>query len=291
MQAIDSLPQLDALTALLVAADTGSFTAAAEKLGITHGAISRRITGLEAWLGTSLFERHGRGVRLTPAGQRFAAEARTSLSILARSAQQWRPWRGRQTIRLSVVPSFARLWLIPRLAQIEQGDIHIDLDIDHRPNDLAAREADVALRYGSGKWSGVRAQLLMRETLVPAAAPAIADGLTTVTDADEVLRHPLLHDSDTSHWRSWLAQAGRTYHPRWQDRRLEDYDTVLAAAASGLGIMLLRQPISSPWLERGDICLVSNVSIPNPAAHYICTAENDQRAAVSIVVERLMALV
>src|SRR5690349_17693009 len=113
---LDSLPPLDGLSALIAAADTGSFTAAAEALNITHGSVSRRIAALEAWLGTILFERHGRGVRLTPAGQRFATDARRTLGILSRSADQWRPRRGRPTVRLTAVPSFARLWLIPRLA-------------------------------------------------------------------------------------------------------------------------------------------------------------------------------
>lgn len=103
MHVSESLPPLDGLNVLLAAADAGSFTAAAEILGITHGSVSRRIAALERWLGTELFERHGRGVRLTPAGQRFAADARMALSSLTRSADQWRPPRGRQTVRLIVI--------------------------------------------------------------------------------------------------------------------------------------------------------------------------------------------
>ena len=81
-----TLPPLDGLTALLAAADEGSFSAAALRLGLTHGSVSRRIASLEAWLGAPLFERHGRGARLTPAGQRFAGEVRKSLAGLALSA-------------------------------------------------------------------------------------------------------------------------------------------------------------------------------------------------------------
>src|SRR3546814_10631765 len=95
---------------MLAAAEEGSFSAAAAKLGLTHGSVSRRIASLEHWLGASLFERHGRGVRLTPAGLRFAHDSRQSLGRLSHSAEQWRPRRGRQTVRMSAVPSFARLW-------------------------------------------------------------------------------------------------------------------------------------------------------------------------------------
>ncbi len=282
------LPPLDGLSALLAAADSGSFTAAAETLGLTHGSVSRRIAGLESWLGTSLFERHGRGVRLTPAGQRFAAEARNALSGLSRSAEQWRPWRGRQTVRLSVVPSFARLWLLPRLARLERADIHVELAMDHRPIDLDTRGADMAIRYGGGHWDGIDARLLFRETLVPAASPELA--LEPDAAPDALLRHPLLHDSDVSQWRAWLDAAGHRYRPRWQDRRFEEYDTVLAAAEAGLGIALLRRPYADRLVEDGRLIPISGRALSNPSAHFVCTRVGEQRAAVIELAERLGGL-
>lgn len=286
---LDPLPPLDGLQAMIAAAEAGSFTAAAERLNITHGSISRRIAALEAWLGTSLFERHGRGVRLTPAGQRFATEARRSLGALARSAQQWRPRRGRPTVRLSVVPSFGRLWLLPRLARLERGDIHVEVAMEHRSSDLDAREADLAVRYGRGRWEGLDARPLFAETLRPAAAPVLAGaGADTLPEA--LLRLPLLHDSDTSHWRDWLAGAGLRYQPRWQDRRFEDYDTVLTAAEAGLGVALLREPLASPWIEAGRLAYLSDRAIPNPAAHFVCLRIGESRAAVVEVTNRLVGL-
>lgn len=285
-----ALPPLDGLSALLAAADGGSFTAAAEALGLTHGSVSRRIAALETWLGTSLFERHGRGVRLTPAGQRFAAEARRALGGLSRSAEQWRPWRGRQTVRLSVVPSFARLWLLPRLARLERDDIHVELAMDHRTIDLDARGADVAIRYGGGHWDGIDARLLFRETLVPAAAPAMTDEIGADAAPEMLLRQPLLHDSDISQWRAWLGAAGHRYRPRWQDRRFEDYDTVLAAAEAGLGLALLRRPYAEHMVLEGRLVPIGDRALANPSAHFICTRSSEQRAAVSELIGRLAAL-
>lgn len=285
-----SLPPLDGLTALLAAADAGSFSAAAEALGITHGSVSRRIAGLEAWLGTTLFERHGRGVRLTPAGQRFAAETRQSLGALSRSAEQWRPRRGRQTVRLSVVPSFAKLWLIPRLGEVEGGDIHIELLMEHRASDLNAGEADVAIRYGRGAWPRLVAHPLFGERMIPAVAPSRAAELGPSPRPEHFMQLPLLHDSDTSHWRAWLAQAGLIYRPRWQDRRFEDYDAVLAAAEAGLGVAMLRLPLAQPWLDRGALMLLDGDPILNAAGHYVCTAQTEQRAVVARLVTRLLGL-
>lgn len=286
----DPVPPLDGLNALLAAAEAGSFTGAAELLGITHGSVSRRIAVLEAWLGTPLFDRHGRGVRLTPAGQRFAADARQALGALSRSADQWRPRRGRPTVRLAVVPSFARLWLLPRLARLERGDIHIEVLMDHRPTDLDAQEADLAVRYGRGWWEGLDARLLFGETLRPAAAPALAAEFGNNAAPDALLRQPLLHDSDVSHWRGWLAGAGIRYRPRWQDRRFEDYDSVLVAAEAGLGVALLRAPLAETAIAAGRLGYVAPRAEPNPAAHYACLRAGETRAAVIELADRLLAL-
>jgi DNA-binding transcriptional LysR family regulator len=279
-----TLPPLDGLSALLAAADAGSFSAAAEALGLTHGSVSRRIQHLERWLGTPLFERHGRGVTLTPAGQRFAAEVRRTLDALSGSAEQWRPRKGRQTVRLSVVPAFARLWLIPRLAELEREDVRVELALEHRATDLEAGEADVVIRYGRAPPTGLKSRLLFAETLRPVAAPAVAARI----DYD-VIGQPLLHDSDISQWRAWLAARGLRYRPRWQDRRFEDYDAVLVAAAAGLGVALLREPLASAWLADGRLAYVGADALPNPASHFVCMRAGEPRQAVAMLFDRLAA--
>ena len=282
-----SLPPLDGLTTLLAAADEGSFSAAAARLGLTHGSVSRRIAALEAWLGAPLFERHGRGVRLTPAGQRFTAEVRRSLAGLAQSAEKWRPWRGRQTVRLSVVPSFARLWLLPRLTLLEQDDLHVELALEHRPTDLDARESDIAVRYGRGAWDGLDVQALLPETLFPVASPALARELGPAPDVADLLRRPLLHDSDISQWRNLLARHRTAYRPRWQDRRFEDYDTVLAAAEAGLGLALLRVPLAAGRLDSGRLVRVGRDEAEGPSRHFVCVRAGETREAVLTLRERL----
>jgi DNA-binding transcriptional LysR family regulator len=282
------LPPLDGLTALLAAADEGSFSGAAAKLGLTHGSVSRRISALEAWLGAALFERHGRGVRLTPAGQRFTAEVRRSLSGLAASAEQWRPWRGRQTVRLSVLPSVARLWLLPRLAQLEGSDIHIELTLDHRPTDLDAREADIAVRYGRGAWEGLDARPLFSETIFPVVSPALRTRLGERPSMETLIEHPLLHDSDISQWRAMLLACGLKYRPRRQDRRFEDYDTVLAVAEAGLGLALLRAPLASSRLAEGRLVRIHDAEMTNPAQHYACVRASETRQAVLALRDRLL---
>lgn len=291
MHSLPALPPLDGLVAVAVAARSGSFTDAAEELGLSHGAVSRRVQGVEAWLGTALFERHARGTRLTPAGQRFVAAVEQALGTIARAAEPWRQHRGVHTLRISAVPSFARLWLLPRLA-ILQGtppDLFLDVTVDHRVVDLRDGDVDLAIRYGAGTWPELQATLLFREHLVPAAAPALAARLGRDVAPKALLQQPLLHDSDASQWRSWFAQAELRYRPRVLDRRFEDYDLVLETAAAGVAVALLRLPLASAWLDAGRLRRVSTRAIDNPAAHFVVHRRGDARPQVQRLISRLVA--
>jgi LysR family glycine cleavage system transcriptional activator len=289
-----SSPPMDSLKVAVVAARTGSFTAAAEALGLTHGAVSRRVRSVENWLGTPLFERAGRGVALTPEGLRLVRTAEQAFDAIARCADQWRPHRGVQTVRLSVVPSFARLWLMPRMRvlQGEPQDLRIDLAIEHGLADVAGGAVNLAVRYGSGQWPGLRSHLLLQERLLPVAAPALADTLGARAKPDALLRLPLIHDSDASQWRLWLeAAGGPRFRPRSIDRRFEDYDLVLAAAEAGLGVALARLPLAQAWLDDGRLRAVSHRAVANPHAHFIVQRPGEDREPVLRLQARLAALV
>lgn len=287
-------PPMDSLKVAVVAARAGSFTAAADALGLTHGAVSRRVRSVENWLGTPLFERAGRGVALTPEGLRLVRTAEQAFDAIARCADQWRPHRGVQTVRLSVVPSFARLWLMPRMCvlQGEPQDLRIDLAIEHGLADVAGGAVDLAVRYGSGQWPGLRSHLLLQERLLPVAAPALADTLGARAKPDALLRLPLIHDSDASQWRLWLeAAGGPRFRPRSIDRRFEDYDLVLAAAEAGLGVALARLPLAQAWLDDGRLVAVSHRAVVNPHAHFIVQRPGEDREPVLRLQARLAALV
>lgn len=286
---LGSLPPLEGLHAVLVAAQGGSFTVAAETLGITHGAVSRRVAAVEAWLGTGIFDRHGRGVRLTPAGQRFTRQIEQALESIEQTSERWRPGRGRITVRLNVVPSFARLWLLPRMSELLQAlpRIRIDLAVDHRAVDLDAGEADIVVRYGRGKWPRLTVRELFGETLMPAASPELAAQLGPDPGAADLAGFPLLHDSGTDQWRAWFAAAGLRYQPGADDRRFEDYDLVLAAAEGSLGLALLRQPLAKGWLDSGRLVPVSSQVQPNPQRHYLAHRQGEQRESVLAVADAL----
>ncbi len=123
------LPPLAALRAFEAAARHLNFTRAAEELHLTHGAISHQMKALEASLGARLFRREGRKLLLTDAGQRFASRLRDLLGDLRAAVAEVTQRRDQQELTISVLPSFASLWLIPRLASFHAAHPEIDVNI------------------------------------------------------------------------------------------------------------------------------------------------------------------
>ena len=276
---------------MLAAERGGSFSAAAEDLGVTHGAISRRIAAVERWHGAPVFERHGRGVRLTVEGQRLVALVQRALATIGEAAGQRRDRRAPEPLRISIVPSFARLWLLPRLRRLEGDppDLRLELEQEQRFADLS--RVDVAVRYGRGNWPGVLAEPLFEETLVPVAAPALAATLGPEPALAALLRQPLIHEAYEDGWRTWLAAQGAELAVRPQDRRLEDHDLVLQAATLGLGIALLRRPFGEPLLAGGRLRALYPAGVPNPLRFHLVTLPGRRKPAVDRLLARCRAAV
>ena len=283
-----ALPPLDTLETFARAARLGSFSAAAEEAGITHGAVSRQISRLERWMGVKLFARAARGVSLTPEGMRFFARAEEALALLGNDGERWRPERhSKAVVRLSVTPSIATLWLFPRLAELERNDIQLDISLEHRLADFA-EGTDLAIRCGKGPWAGVRAETLWQEHIFPVASPALAARLGDRSDAQSLLDLPVIHDSNVNGWKRWLAVEDIHYVPRGQDRRFEDYNVVLDACIEGLGVALARPPLVDRALQSGRLVAVSRRSIQHHVAfHLIGPVENLRAPAVELA-RRLM---
>ncbi|MFM0507924.1 LysR substrate-binding domain-containing protein [Paraburkholderia sp. RL17-373-BIF-A] len=292
--AASARPPLASLETVCHVAREGSFLAAAEGAGLTHGAISRRVAAVENWLGMTLFERHARGVRLTPDGQRFVGRIEQAFGIIDSAADQWRSPRSPQLVKLSVVPAFAKLWFFERQAAFESEApaLRIQLDIDHRNADIVSGDADLAIRYGRGNWRHVEVKPFLPEKLYPLAHPALAAQLAKQRhkrgDA-ALLDVPLLHDSDVTGWRAWFDALDMPLKPRPQDRRFEDYTLVLAAAEAGLGVALARVPLADAYLQRSGLVRVSRHEVASPLTYYFVHAKGENRPEVLALIDRMQA--
>ncbi|TIW76145.1 MAG: LysR family transcriptional regulator, partial [Mesorhizobium sp.] len=241
----DQILPLETLRAFDAAARTGSFSAAAEKLNLTHGAVSRQIAKLEDWLGLKVFERNARGVSLTIEGNRLHLRTTEAFALISVNSDRWVEPRGTAVVRLASIPSVSGLWLMPRMAALENHPtkLRIVLDVDNRQADLADEGIDLSVRCGRGRIPGRVSVQLFEEQIFPIASPELAKEIGR-GDPARLLKYPLINDSDASGWRAWLAAQDIDYRPRPQDRRFEDYNLVLDAAAHGLGIALARPPLT-----------------------------------------------
>jgi len=285
-----SLPPLDALRAFEAAARLGSFSAAANDLHLTHGAISRQVAKLEHWLGERLFERQARGVALTPQGQRLHQRTSEAFALIADSSDRWIERRGAAIVRLTSIPSVSSLWLMPRLRAFEGSDpsLRIEFVVEHRNIDLEAEGVDLAIRCGRGNLPGRVSVRLFEERCFPIASPALADVIRS-GEPERILQHPLVHDSDASAWRAWFAAQGLDYRPRPQDRRFEDYNLVLDAAAHDLGVALARPPLVGEALRIGRLVPVDPRTALNPVAYWLDRPATRLRPSAAVLARRIMA--
>jgi DNA-binding transcriptional LysR family regulator len=129
---------------------------------------------------------------------------------------------------------------------------------------------------------------LFEEWCFPIAAPALAKRLGA-GDPERLLAAPLIHDSDASGWRAWFAAHGLDYRPRPQDRRFEDYNLVLDAAACGLGIALARPPLAQGPIDAGRLAAVDRRTVLNPVSYWLDRPMGTVRAAAATLAGRIAA--
>ncbi|UXU85843.1 transcriptional regulator GcvA [Burkholderia sp. S-53] len=258
------LPPLNSLRAFEAAARLGSFTLAADELCVTHGAISRHVQQLEAWLGRPLFERHNRRVELTDAGRAYLAEVGASFDRIALATAQHFGHAQQRVLRVSAPATFSLRWLVPKLSsfQVAHPTIEVRLSTSNEPIEKLRDKVDLIVRGGPQAIDGYVAEEFLSEVRLPVCAPKLLEGRTLLTPAD-LAGFTLLHAATyPGMWPEWLAAAG---HPNLVPRHsltLEHFYLTLQGALDGLGIAMgpialvaddiaegrLMQPFSEPAL-------------------------------------------
>ena len=270
-------PSLDALRIFVVAAQHLSFTEAASQLNLTQSAVSHRIRGLEEELGFALFKRLARRLELTAQGGALARKIGSAIGDIDRSIAELASPEHTGPLKVTMLPSVASHWLIPRLPRMR--DRHPDLDVqviaDSRLLDLRAEGIDLAIRLCRAPHAGYAATRLMGDRVLPVCAPDLLRQSGPVESVDALLALPLLHDSATdgdgsgTDWRAWLDHHGRTDASCRAGQHFSEASMLINAAVLGLGVALARASLVAGQMASGALVCPLRLVAPAAFTYYL----------------------
>ena len=284
-----------ALRAFEAAAQWSSFKLAAGQLHRTPSAISHQIRQLENELGTPLFHRDPGGLRLTDAGEAYFASVHDALDQLTEATTRLRRQSGSGPVSISLFPSMAVRWLIPRLNDFRAQYPEVDLALVNslRQADFDHDDIDAAIRFGAGDWPGLRADALMVETCFPVCSPALAAGPQGLRRPADLARVELLHNAaHPGEWRHWLEAADVSGVDADRGPVFDASNEVLAAVANGMGVALGRRPLVDDELRSGRLVAPFDLSVRSPGRYWLVAPRaTAQQPGLALFREWLLARV
>jgi LysR family transcriptional regulator, glycine cleavage system transcriptional activator len=270
-------PSLDALRTFVVAARYLSFTEAAIELNLTQSAVSHRIRGLEEELGLSLFNRLTRRLELTPQGRALAHRVDHAISEIDRSVLALGTTDTDPPLKVTMLPSVASHWLIPRLARIRDRHPKVEVQViaDPRLLDIRAEGIDLAIRFGSRPNASYRVTRLMSDRVIPVCTPDLLHHHGPVDSVEALIAMPLLHDTATvgdgshSDWQSWLAHCGKSKLLCHAGQHFSEADMLINAAMLGLGVALARLSLVADYVAGGALVCPLPIAAPTAYCYYL----------------------
>lgn len=301
------IPPFPALRAFHAAARHPRLIDAASELGVTESAVSHQIRKLEDHLRLPLFERGAGGLTLTPEGESYFAAIDPAFAQLAKATRAILGGAARGRVSLTLPPSLAMLWLIPRLGDFERAcpEVGLNLVTTTKVVDLRRERIDLAIRYGAGTWPGVVAEFLMAEMAFPVCSPkllapstggmqaeraGVADGAKSGgAKGDGAMGDPRLalsaHRLITStyfpgEWPEWARARGLEPPDLSTALNFDTYEQALEAAAQGLGWVMGRSPLVDGRLADGTLVAPFGARAETgEAGFYLCRTRDEPSAA------------
>lgn len=271
------LPPLNAVRAFEAAARHESFNAAAEELHVTASAVSQQVKSLEAWLGFDLFERQPRGLILTEAGHRYLPGLTEALDHIANTTRKVVDRGTDQSLTISLMPSLAALWLVPRLHRFTDAhpDICVRVASSERLMDYAREGIDIGIRFGLGRYPGLHSEFLMDERTLPVCSPMLLQKGPPIESVGDLLKHRLLQDGGNRFeesalcWPEWLRQFGYENLDFSGSPEFSDTHLTTMAATAGRGVMLGRSTLVADALASGALVAPLEDSLPAGISYFV----------------------
>jgi len=269
------LPPLNWLRAFEASARSLSFTQAAAELNLTQAAISKQVKLLEHYLSEQLFIRNPRSLELTKTGEAYLPKVRDCFDRLAAGTNEVFGRRRSEMLTIRCMVGFSINWLAPRLPRFmaRHPGVTIRIISSVWGDEFDKEHFDFDIRYGAGKWPGLSAKRLTRETITPVCAPALLQGDNAIRKPDDLADHPLLHVLGYEEgWGLWLNAAG--VRGDIDKGRGLHFDTSLIAfevAAKGGGIALGRPSMTSKDFASGRLAAPFELAVPIDEAFHLIT--------------------
>jgi DNA-binding transcriptional LysR family regulator len=248
------IPPLSALQAFEAIARRKSFSLAAEELYLTPSAVSHQVAKLESLLNARLFERSARGVELTPAGQQYLKRVASALGAINAATEDLR--HGVQdTLYVHSSPSFASLWLMPRIARFTQRHPYISLMLSasHVHSDFQLGQMDIDIRYGLPSWPNLEVAPIFSEKVMPLASPEFIR-THSLHAPEDLLRVPLIQSSvSVVQWSDWFGRFCPDRRPERMGMRFDRAMMSLDAAVQKLGVALESSSIGQTLIASGRL--------------------------------------
>lgn len=276
-------PSLNALRAFEATARLGSFTAAADELSVTHGAISRHVRALEEILGITLLKRNTRLTEATPEGARLADSLTSAFNLIQASIEQFRPG----PLTLSCSESIMMYWLIPRIARFQEAHPAVELrfNMSHGPVDFMRDNVALALRL-----STIEAP---RDALV---SDVVAEWVGPVCSAQYMHDHRLASPRDLERvrllssktrpaaWAQWQEAAGSRDVALPTTDSFDHFYLMIQAARCGLGVANVPRMLVRDDLGSGTLVAPFGF-VPSPHKLVLWTAPHVARRSEAIALE------
>lgn len=276
-----SFPPLTSLRAFEAAARNRSFSAAGRELNVSHAAIAQQVRQLEARLGVRLVERAGRGIALTAEGELLTEHLTRGFGQIAEVLQLLDATEQKRPIQVTMTPSFAVSWFLPRMQLFRSAHPEIELMVNPTPQliDLAATGCDVAIRFGSGGWSGLESEPLVPSNFVIVAAPDLIAEKKWTGRVEDLVELPWLQELGTSEVEQWLADLGIALPVSTKITNLPGY-MVLGAVRDGQGAAATARVFVEDDLASGRLVKIHEATEGAPTGYHLVWRPGVQRPAL-----------
>ncbi len=259
---------------------TGSFKAASLELGLSPSAISHSVRRLENFLGTALFERNGRGIRLNPDGEELLRHVGGAFDSI-RHGFEVVSARTPGLLRLHCAPSFAAQWLTPRLPrlvdEIPEIDVRLSADTDYASFETDEFDADIV--YGQPHQTGNIVMSLGEEVVTPLCAPALA---AKIRKPEDLFGHSLIEsDNKQIRWSHWFSANGLDAPPP-NGSRFDRSFLAIAFAVDGMGVALESTTLAERELESRRLVapLLSRSESVRYIGHHLVIPQSTQQRQI-----------